>query len=110
MDEQHRVLPKKAVINALEQEVDALINELENDFIPILTHGEAKRLLKAVLKYPKEDADFTSDRLELQRAFSASKRLQDALTGLAVEVVIERMIASSQDLAEEAPSEGAKNE
>lgn len=107
MDEQNKVLPKKAVVNALTQEVDALINELENDFIPPLQHGETKRLLKAVLKYPKEDADFSNDRLELRRAFAAAKRLQDALTGLAVEVVIERMIADSQDLAADS-TEGAE--
>lgn len=102
-----KVLPKEQVVSELQTIIDQSIQELEYDLIPNLRHGEAKRLLVAVLKYPKEVADFSNDRVELIHAYSASKALQDALVGMGVEVTIDRMIKAQM---EETSSEGVSND
>jgi hypothetical protein len=97
-----KVLPKETVVKNLEEEVTAQIAELEYNLIPHLKHGEAKRLLIASLKYPQSDTDFSGDNETLIRAYSVSKALKDNLVGLAVEVVIERLIQNQSATKEEA--------
>lgn len=108
MDEQNKVLPKAAVVSTLQTVIDENLQELELDLIPQLKHGESKRLLTAVLKYPAIDTTFSVTNLDseaLIRSFAAAKRVKDAMVGLATEVVIERMIQSSQASTEQSQSE-----
>lgn len=109
MEEQNKVLPKEAVVKSLETSIDETLHELEHVLIPELKHGEAKRLLVAVLKYPKVEADFSSDNTNLIRAYSLSKNVKDNLIGIATEVVIERLIKSQMEEKTEATEEGGDN-
>jgi protein-disulfide isomerase len=99
MEEQNKVLPKAAVVSTLDAVFDENVQDLEENLLPHLKHGEIKRLYVATLKYPKELEVFSvanRDSEYLIRAFAAARRAKDALVGLATEVVIERMIKSSQ--------------
>lgn len=111
MDEQNNVLPKDKMVSMLQQEYEDSIAEIES-LLPFVGHGEIKRIFMAELRHPKEDTDFTSDKLEVGRIFAAAKRAKDALVGLATEAVIERLIKQqmASNEATEAPAEEVKND
>jgi hypothetical protein len=88
---ENKEITKEEAQNALQIEILDSIKEV-NDLLPSINHGEAKRLLMAVLAYPLEVQDFSADKEDLRNAFSATKRIKDAMIALGVEVTLEAML------------------
>lgn len=86
-----RDITKEEVNEALQTDILNGLKEV-NDLMSQLGHGEKERLLMANLAYPLQDTDFSGDKPELNRAFSASKRITDAMIALGVQVSLENMI------------------
>ncbi len=100
-----QIIPQSEVISRIQSEIEVALDELENIFIPLLGHSEAKRLLIAATKYPMEVTDFSQEKnVALIRAYSCSKTVKDNLVALGVEVVITQMIKQQQD-AQKAPAD-----
>jgi hypothetical protein len=68
-----------------------------NDLLPELGHGEAKRLLLATLSYPLETQDFVDETVPMKKAYSACKRITDAMIALGVEVTLETMLKQQME-------------
>lgn len=100
-------LTREEATNALQADILDSIKEV-NDLLPELGHGEAKRLLLAALSYPLETQDFSSDKQELRTAYSAVKRITDAMIALGVEVTLEAML--KQQLETQQNENGENNE
>lgn len=98
-------LTKEEAVNALQEEILNSTQEL-NSLLPELGHGEAKRLLMAVVSYPLMDEDFSSESLEMRQAYSATKRITDAKIALGVEVTLEAML---KEQLEAQQTEGEEN-
>lgn len=100
--EQPQIVPQIEVVNRLEADIQAAFATIE-EHLPNLGHSEAKRLFLAATKYPVEDTDFSGEKEEMIRCFSASKNVKDALVALGVEVVIKQIIEQQQKAQGNAP-------
>lgn len=89
-------ITKEEAQNALHAEILDSLKEV-NDLLPDLGHGEAKRLLLAALSYPLETQDFSTEKDAMKRAYSASKRIKDAMIALGVEVTLEAMLKQQME-------------
>lgn len=84
-------ITKEEALGALQGEILESLKEV-NDLLPELGHGEAKRLLMATLSYPLEVHDYSLEKDSMKLAYSATKRLKDAMIALGVEVTLENMV------------------
>ena len=91
MDTEKREITKEEANDALQVEILNSLKEV-NDLLPELGHGEAKRLLLATLSYPLETQDFSGEKTAMRVAYSATKRIKDAMIALGVEVTLSNMI------------------
>lgn len=89
-------LTKEDLTNGLQVEILDSLKEV-NDLLPELGHGEAKRLLLATLSYPLEVQDFSSEKEDMRKAYSATKRIKDAMIALGVQVTLENMVNKQLD-------------
>ena len=96
------------MVSFLEANLNADLTELE-ERLTLLKHGETKRLLMAAMSYPAKETDFTSDREELIRAYSACKRISDSLVALGAEVLVAGMMEQQLE-QQKAAGEVAKEE
>lgn len=100
-----RELTKEEAREALEAELLDNLQQVQ-DLLPLIGHGEAKRLLTAALMYPLAEEDFSQERNQnIRKAYNASKRVTDAKIALGVEVTLEAML--QQKIQEE---QGENNE
>jgi hypothetical protein len=86
-----RDITKEEAHGALQTEILNSIQEV-NTLLSDLGHGEAKRLLLATLSYPLETQDFSGETVPMIKAYSAAKRIKDAMIALGVEVTLEAML------------------
>lgn len=105
MQQENREITKEEKLGALEADILNGVKEVY-DLLPELGHGEAKRLLMANLQYPHIVEDFNlanRDGEALIKAFSASKRIKDAMIALGIEATLEAMVRQAMESGEIAP-------
>lgn len=90
---------KEDKVAAMEQNIVEGIQEIE-DQLGLIGHGQAKRLLMAVLHYPLIEENFHGESEAMIKAFSAAKRVKDTVIALGVEGTIEQMMESYKQEAE----------
>ena len=100
-----RDITKEEAQEALQSEILNSLKEV-NDLLPELGHGEAKRLLLASLSYPLETQDFSSESVDMAKAYSATKRITDAMIAIGVEVSIESMLKQALESGDISEGEG----
>lgn len=88
--EQKKEITQQDMVHYQESVINDGLTELES-LLPSLGHGEAKRLLMAAMKYPAHVTDVSHEKDEYVKAYSACKRISDALVGLGVEAMIDGM-------------------
>ena len=91
MSEEKKVPSQEEMASYLENIINDGLTDLES-LLPALNHGEAKRLLMIAMQYPAKDADVTHEKREFIQAYSACKRVSDALVGLGVEAMMDGMV------------------
>lgn len=74
-------------LSYLEAQVNQAIYDLEQNLLPALGHSEAKRLLSAIVRYPTLEADFSADKPEMAKAYSALKICFDTNVALGLEII-----------------------
>lgn len=96
MSEQKKQPSQIEMTSFLENNINDGLTDLEA-LLPALNHGEAKRLLMIAMQYPAKDADVAHEKREFIQAYSACKRVSDALVGLGVEAMMDGMIRNQME-------------
>lgn len=65
-----------------------------------LKHGEKDRLMTALILYPDVDEDFSAESLDMQRAYAAGKRVEDAKIAKTAEIVIQQLMKQQEEKEE----------
>lgn len=107
-------ITQKDMTQFLENTINEGLYDLQERFLPHLGHSEAKRLLILAMRYPAHEEDVSHEKEDFIKAYSACKRISDALVGMGVEAMIDGMvrkqIEEQQTENKEAPaSEGNEN-
>lgn len=87
MSETKIELGPEQAMSYLEAQVNQAIYDLETNLLPALGHSEAKRLISAIVRYPTLEADFSADKVEMIKAYSAMKICFDANVALGLEII-----------------------
>lgn len=97
-------------VSMVESQIKESLEQLE-ELLPQLGHSQSKRLLLAAMRYPmtEESFDEAVEGSDMIKAFSATKRVTDALVALGVETVIEQMVANQMKENEEQPTKEEDN-
>lgn len=86
------ILPKvelgpEQAMSYLEAQINQAIYDLETNLLPELGHGEKQRLISAIVRYPTLVADFSGEKEEMRKAYSAMKICVDAQVALGLELI-----------------------
>lgn len=97
-------------VSMVESQIKESLEQLE-ELLPQLGHSQSKRLLLAAMRYPMVEETFDEgvDGQSMVLAFSATKRVTDALVALGVETVIEQMVANQKQENEEQQTKEGEN-
>lgn len=96
MSEEKKVPSQVEMTSFLENNINDGLTDLEA-LLPSLGHSEAKRLLMYAMQYPAKDTDVSTDKPEFRQAYSACKRISDALVGLGVEAMMDGMVRNQME-------------
>lgn len=100
MKEKIQLGPEEAVSH-LEAQVNQARYDLKENLLPSLNHGHKNRLLLAISEYPQIEADFSDEKEEMIKAYSALKICHDSNVALGVEMVMEEMRLESIEKAKQ---------
>jgi hypothetical protein len=97
-------------VSMVESQIKESLEQLE-ELLPQLGHSQSKRLLLAAMRYPMTEESFSeeADGQVMILAFSATKRVTDALVALGVETVIEQMVSNQMKENEEQQTKEGDN-
>ena len=82
-----KVIEAKEVISAMENSAQECMNELLDDWLPQMSHGQLRSFIIEYVSYPVPTGRLVQDDI-VNQALITARALQDAKLGLALEAVV----------------------